>query len=195
MDNLDVLETLNVIAHSTSLVSVEENSYRFDHARSRETLYEELSAPLKKGYHAKIAEKLEDMFKGGKLPSSDLAYHYAQAENKEKAAKYALAAGQDALARWSNQEAIKHFTYILHSVAENAENAETRAIAEEGLGDAYYANSLFNEATRTFEALSNRRSGRRQVACAQKSDGIHIYVSRHSILDGAGKESRTASSH
>jgi predicted ATPase len=49
LDNLEVLETLNVIAHSTSLVSVEENYYRFDHARSRETLYEELSPPLKRG--------------------------------------------------------------------------------------------------------------------------------------------------
>jgi tetratricopeptide (TPR) repeat protein/KaiC/GvpD/RAD55 family RecA-like ATPase len=168
-DNLEVLETLNVVAHSTSLVCVEENSYRFDHARSRETLYEELSPPLKRGYHAKIAEKLEDKFKDGNLPFSDLAYHFSQAENKEKAVKYALAAGQDALARWSNQEAIKHFTYILQSIAENPENAETRAKAEEGLGDAYYASSLFKEATRTFEALSNRETGADRLRVLRKA--------------------------
>ena len=168
-DNLEVLETLNVVAHSTSLVCVEENSYKFDHARSRETLYEELSPPLKRGYHAKIAEKLEDKFKDGNLPFSDLAYHFSQAENKEKAAKYALTAGQEALARWSNQEAIKHFTYILQSIAENPENAETRAKAEEGLGDAYYANSLFKEATRTFEALSNRETGADRLRVLRKA--------------------------
>lgn len=168
-DNLEVLEILNVVAHSTSLVCVEENSYKFDHARSRETLYEELSPPLKRGYHAKIAEKLEDKFKDGNLPFSDLAFHFAQAENKEKAAKYALIAGQNALARWSNQEAIKHFTYILQSIAENPENAETRAKAEEGLGDAYYASSLFKEATRTFEALSNRETGADRLRMLRKA--------------------------
>jgi KaiC/GvpD/RAD55 family RecA-like ATPase/tetratricopeptide (TPR) repeat protein len=158
LDSLEVVETLNVIAHSTSLVCVEESCYRFDHAKSRETLYDELSSPLKRAYHARIAEKLEST-KSPTLPLSDLAYHYAQAGNREKAAEYALDAGEDALARWSNEEAIKHFTYILASVPENPENAETRRKAREGLGDAYYANSMFKEATRAFEDLGNSKTG------------------------------------
>ena len=93
-DSLEVLEILNVVAHSTSLVGVEGSFYRFDHARSRETLYEELSPPLKRGYHSRIAEKLESTT--STLRFSDLSYHYAQAGNKDKALKYALAAGQDA---------------------------------------------------------------------------------------------------
>ncbi len=52
-DRLDVIETLNLIAQSTSIVRVEGASYRFDHARSREVLYEALSLPLKRAYHAK----------------------------------------------------------------------------------------------------------------------------------------------
>ena len=150
-DVLEVLETLNIIAHSTSLIVVEGNLYRFDHARSRETLYEELSPPLKKGYHSRIAEKLEDTSKNGKLPYSDLAYHYAQAGNSGKASKYALDAGQDALNRFSNTEAIKHFAYVLQTTPQEA---ETRRIALEGLGDAYYASSMFKEATRIFEDLA-----------------------------------------
>jgi KaiC/GvpD/RAD55 family RecA-like ATPase/tetratricopeptide (TPR) repeat protein len=153
-DSLDVLETLNVVAHSTSLVRAEENRYGFDHARSRETLYEELSMPLKRGYHNRIAEKLEST-KSAALPLSELAYHFAQAGNKEKAVKFALAAGQDALARWSNTDAIKHFTYVLQAAGEDPQRLEERLNAMEGLGDAFYANNMFTEATRIFENIAD----------------------------------------
>jgi KaiC/GvpD/RAD55 family RecA-like ATPase/tetratricopeptide (TPR) repeat protein len=158
-DSLDVLETLNAIAQSTSIVCVDENFYRFDHAKSREVLYEELSLPLKRGYHARVAERIEGVSKDGRLPFSDLAYHYTMAGNKEKAVKYALSAGEDALARWSNEEAIKHFTYILANVSDNPENAEAKRKAWEGLGDAYYANSMFKEAMKTFENISHSETG------------------------------------
>ncbi len=58
-DSLELLETLNIIAQSTSLVSVEGNFYHFYHAKFQEALYDEVSTPLKRGYHARIAEKLE----------------------------------------------------------------------------------------------------------------------------------------
>jgi KaiC/GvpD/RAD55 family RecA-like ATPase/tetratricopeptide (TPR) repeat protein len=153
-DSLEVLETLDIIAQSTSLVRADEGFYRFDHARSRETLYEELALPLKRGYHARIAEKLEGT-KGEALPLSDLAYHYAQAGNKEKAIKYALEAGKDALAKFSNSQAISHFTYVLQALGEEPQHAEQRAVALEGLGDAFYANSMFKDATRIFEDLAD----------------------------------------
>ena len=129
-DSLEVLEILNVVAHSTSLVGVEGSFYRFDHAKSRETLYEELSLPLKKGYHARVAEKLETAGKGGKLPYSDLAYHFAQAGNSEKAVKYSLTAGQEALAKWSDAEAIKHFSYALQNISENCRKCRTKKTSQ-----------------------------------------------------------------
>ena len=105
-----MLETLNAVAQSSSLVCSEGSFYEFDHAKSREAIYEEISPPLKKGYHARIAEKMEAKSKDPKdLPVNDLAYHYAQAGNKEKAVEYSLAAGEDALARFSNAEAIRQY--------------------------------------------------------------------------------------
>ncbi|MCJ7559569.1 DUF2791 family P-loop domain-containing protein, partial [Candidatus Bathyarchaeota archaeon] len=168
LDSLEVLETLNVIAHSTSLVSVEENCYRFDHARSRETLYEELSPPLKRGYHGRIAEKLEST-KGAALPLSDLAYHFAQAGNKEKALKYALAAAKDEMARFSNQQAIKHFTYALQNIPDGPEHAEEKRTALEGLGDAYYANSMYAEAIKTFDDLAASETGAVRLRALRKA--------------------------
>jgi tetratricopeptide (TPR) repeat protein/KaiC/GvpD/RAD55 family RecA-like ATPase len=154
LDSFKVLETLNVIAKSTSLIYPDGDSYRFDHERSRKTLYEELSLPLKKGYHAKIAEKLENT-KSDVMPHSDLAYHYSQAGNKEKAIKYSLEAGKDALAKFSSLEAVSHFKFVLQSLGDDSEYAEQRIMALEGLGDAFYANNNFGDARKTFENLAD----------------------------------------
>lgn len=154
-DNLVVLETLNAISQSSSLVCCEGSFYRFDHDKSREVIYGELSEPLKNGYHARIAEKIEA--KSGvatDIAVSDLAYHYAQAGNKEKAAEYALAAGADALARFSNSEAIKHYNYVLNTIS-GSESATMRATALEGRGDALEASGFFVEAVKTFEDLTS----------------------------------------
>jgi KaiC/GvpD/RAD55 family RecA-like ATPase/tetratricopeptide (TPR) repeat protein len=165
-DYLEVIETLNLIAHSTSIVYCEENCYRFDHARSRETLYEELSPLLKRGYHARIAEKLESG-KDMMLPLSDLAYHFAQAGNKEKAVKYALAAGTEELARWSNVQAIKHFQYVLQNISEG--HFEERRIATEALGDAYIANSMYTEAIKVFDKLATLETGTIRLRAIRKA--------------------------
>ncbi len=58
--------------------------------RLETAVYGEISPAQRRVYHAKIAEKLEGKGKDGKLPFSDLAYHYAQAGNKEKAVRVRL---------------------------------------------------------------------------------------------------------
>ena len=168
LDSLEVLETLNVIAHSTSLVCVEENCYRFDHARSRETLYEELSPPLKRGYHNRIAEKLETT-KNLTLLLSDLAHHFAEAGNKEKALKYAFAAAKDDLTRFSNSQAIKHFAYVLQNIPDDAPHSEEKRTALEGLGDAYAANSMYTDAIKTFGELATSGTGAVRLRALRKA--------------------------
>ncbi len=150
-DSLEVLETLNLVAHTTSIVYDTGNCYRFDHARSREILYDELSPSLKRGYHARIAEKLESA-KSMMPPLGDLSFHYAQAGNKDKAVKYAMAAGKDELGRFSNEEAIKHFTYVLQTLGENPDPAQEEN-AMEGLADALFAGNRVKESMKMYEDL------------------------------------------
>jgi len=174
-DSLEVLETLNLIAQSTSIVCVEEALYKFDHARSREVLYEVLSLPLKRGYHARIAEKLESTSENGKLPFTDLAYHFAQADNKEKALKYSLVAGQEALARWSNTEAGKLFQYVLQSIGDSPERFSERTTALGGLGDAYFAGNNFKEASETFEQLAGLQGDVARLRALRKAAWAAFY--------------------
>ncbi|MEJ2241555.1 MAG: AAA family ATPase [Candidatus Bathyarchaeota archaeon] len=166
---LDLLETLNVIEQSSSLIICEGDSYRFDHEKSRETLYEEISLPLRRGYHEKIAEHMENSKPNSKdISFDDLAYHYSQAGNKEKSVKYTLQAGQEALSKFSNKEAIIHFKYVLQTVGENNRYSGERKVALEGLGDAYYANCLFEDAAKTFERLGNLVTGSDKLRAFRK---------------------------
>lgn len=154
-DVLTVLETLNVIARSTLLIHPIEDVYKFGHGKFREVLYDEMSSPLRREYHERIAEKLEGFAKeASELPVNDLAFHYVQAGNKEKAVRYSIAAGEDALKRFSNTEAVKHFDYVLKTVSEDPRYAAERLVASEGLGDAFAAMGGFEEAANTFDRLS-----------------------------------------
>ena len=165
--SLQVLETLGSIAQSSSLVVCEGSIYRFDHVKSRDAIYGEISPPLRQAYHGWVAEKMEARCKGEKLLVVDLAYHYAKAGNNEKAVKYALAAGQYALAKWSNLQAIEHFAYALQNVPEG--HADEKRTALEGLGDAYAAHCMYAEAIKTFDELAASETGAVRLRALRKA--------------------------
>jgi tetratricopeptide (TPR) repeat protein len=176
-DPMEILEVLNGILKSTSLVSVSENLYMFDHPKFQEVLYEEISAPLKRVYHERVAEQIENASKNAEeIQFSDLAYHYVHSGNKEKSVKYSLAAGQDALARFSNKEAIKHFRYVLETLAETDEFAVERSAALEGLGDAYYGDCMFEEALKTFERLANSAADAVRLRAYRKALDVAWFI-------------------
>jgi len=151
IDTLRVIEGLDEISHLSSLVKCEGNQYSFDHVKSRDAIYSEVSPALRKVYHEKIAQKIEA--KPAPKPVSDLAYHYSKAENKPKAIKYSLAAGNQALDLFLGTEAIKHFQYVLDNVSNDPQFTQQREAAIEGLGDGLFANAR-SKAVEAFEQLS-----------------------------------------
>jgi predicted ATPase len=156
LDPTDVLIALNEITKSTLLVYCQGDCYRFSHAKSREMLYNEIAPLLRKKYHLRVAEKIEQSNQNApETALSDLAYHYVQAQIKDKAIKYSLQAGKIALARFSNEEAIKHFSFVVNETEDTLRFIDARASALEGLGDAFYVNSAYKKAAQTFERLAN----------------------------------------
>jgi tetratricopeptide (TPR) repeat protein len=81
-----------------------------------------------------------------------LAYHFTKAGNKPKSIEYSLAAGKDALKRFSNAEAIKHFTYVLENTLAPDFLVE-RTDALEGLGSALVESGLQSQSIRVLEQL------------------------------------------
>ena len=169
-DSLQILEKLDLIARSTSLVCCEDNYFRFDHAKTREVIYESIPAPLRIGYHAKIAERLEKGNKGFREFSvSDLTFHYQKAGNKKKSLEYALAAGKDALLKFSNAEAIRHFAYVLDNSFTDEILTESKTLAIEGMGDALLSEGHFVESKRYFDSLLDSDSGIVRLRAIRKS--------------------------
>ena len=178
---MKVLSILNSISKTRSLVCCEQDWYRFDHPKTREVLYEEISLPLKKEYHLRAAEKLEALKLGNiSVTFGDLAYHYVNSGNKQKAIKYSLEAGNNALARFSNTEAIKHFNYVLDTLGD-PNNSTEKAVALEGLGDAYYANMHLEEAIKTYRNLATF-GGPTKVRALRKAMDCAFFQNSHDVL-------------
>ena len=172
-ESIEIIKILDSIAKYTSLVHCAGELYSFDHARTRETVYEEISAALRRGYHAKVAQKLESISKD---KFGDITYHYTQAGNKSKAVQFALAAGQDALSKWSNVEAIEHFSFVIQTVGTNPQYAHDKMVAMEGLGDAYNANSNFSQAIESYEKLTGTEDGTDKLRALRKAIRAASYL-------------------
>jgi tetratricopeptide (TPR) repeat protein len=153
-NKLNILETLSSLAQNRLLVLDDGDYYRFKHARIQEMLYSEIPPTLKKAYHHKIAESLEQQNIDSESQNlSNIAYHYVKSGNIKKAIQYSLAAGKDAFSKFSYSEANNHFTYVL-GISSKINQNEIE-IALEGLGDSLAALSFFEEAIKTYDKLAS----------------------------------------
>ncbi len=117
MDFVEVLNALDNISKSSNLIANQDSIYQFNHSKTREMLYQEISQPLKLEYNLRIADELE---KEKSIDVSTLAHHLQQAKSKERAVRYSLEAGKVALGNFSNLEAIDFFKYVHKNVQPNS---------------------------------------------------------------------------
>jgi adenylate cyclase len=85
--------------------------YTFKHALTREVAYNSLLRSTRQPYHQRIAQALAEQFpETVALYPEQLARHYTEAGLAEQAIPYWQQAGQRALERSANSEAVSHFT-------------------------------------------------------------------------------------
>jgi predicted ATPase len=88
--------------------------YFFKHALIQEAAYQSLLKSKRRQYHRQIAQVLEERFPETRNTHPDLmAYHYGQAGLNEQAIGYWRRAGQQAIERSANAEAIHHLSTAL----------------------------------------------------------------------------------
>jgi ABC-type oligopeptide transport system substrate-binding subunit len=88
--------------------------YRFAHALVQQFLYDELGRGERRLLHGEIAQVLEEIYRGREEEITvQLARHYAEAGEREKAIDYLLLAGDRARNLYAYQEATDHYERAL----------------------------------------------------------------------------------
>ncbi len=88
--------------------------YIFRHTMMRDAAYDMQLQTRLQNLHALAAGVMEQIYAGDLAPHyADLAYHYGKANDRAQAFRYARLAGEEAAARFANQEAIQHFLQAL----------------------------------------------------------------------------------
>jgi class 3 adenylate cyclase/predicted ATPase len=88
-----------------------ESEYIFKHALTQEVAYNSVLQERRKAQHEKIARAVERLYPE-RLEEhySELAHHYTRSGNTAKAVEYLHLAGQQAVQRSANQEAVEYLT-------------------------------------------------------------------------------------
>ena len=88
--------------------------YTFKHALTQEVAYNSVLIERRKLLHERMGAAIEALF-ADKIHEhlGDLAHHYARSANRQKAVEYLRLAGEQALQRSANAEAINHLTSAL----------------------------------------------------------------------------------
>jgi predicted ATPase len=118
-------------------------TYIFKHALIQEAAYQSLLKSTRQQYHQRIAQVLEAQFPEVVEPEPEVvAYHYTEAGCPAQAIPYWQRAGQQALQRSANLEAIQHLTQgleLLQTLPDTPERAQQELDLQVALGPALIA--------------------------------------------------------
>ena len=150
-----------------------ESDYRFKHSLIQDAAYENLLKSRRQVLHRCVAELFDSNFTDAVEVSPELvAHHYSEAGLPAKAVTYWHRAGERAVQRSANLEAIGHLTTGLAQLAqlpETQERAKQELALQRLLGQASFATKGYAspEATRAFN--------RARELCAAIGDDVSIY--------------------
>ncbi len=156
--------------------------YQFSHALFQQYLYQGLSANERRQLHQQVAQVLEALYENQLDDIAvQLAHHFAQAADRDKAARYLRRAGDLARRSAAFDEAARHYQAALPQWA--ADDAIGQVELRRALGECWWALGNFQRAIETF-ARSLRtlqgtgRSAERRGGAA--GDGTDVLGSQRS---------------
>ena len=115
-----------------------EPDYVFKHALTQEVAYNSLLVERRKVLHERAAKAIETIFHSRLEDQySELASHYSRSGNTQKAVDYLQLAGQQAVQRSANAEAINHLTTalkLLNTLPDTPERSQQELTLADRLG-------------------------------------------------------------
>jgi predicted ATPase/lipopolysaccharide biosynthesis regulator YciM len=171
MDRISLLERLRYLEQTHRLIHPQNGNFKFDHAKIKEALYNEIPLELKSEYHFKVANSLETMNKDNfENVIGDLAFHFYHSKDRQKALLYLYKAAEIAKKDYSNEEAIKFYNFAL----ELEEDRDKRLHIFENLGAIYELIGNFNSSIKSLqEALNLSDLKRKKAELTAKIGGVY----------------------
>lgn len=145
--------------------------YAFDHALTQQALYASLSPRRRRRLHLAAGESMEKRQKRAKNQrSAELAWHFLQGDDVERAIRYSLLAGDQAESVFAHADAERHYRMALELTQETEDNErEARVLEKLGLvlkitGRYEEAREVLERAARTRQALGDLQEQGRVVS-------------------------------
>jgi ABC-type oligopeptide transport system substrate-binding subunit/DNA-binding SARP family transcriptional activator len=125
--------------------------FRFRHALFQQHLYQQVGEAERRLLHGQIGKILEELYAGHTdQVTVQLAWHYTEAGQVDKAVEYLLQAGDQARALYAHQEAIDHYQRALKFLKDQHEY-ERAARTLMNLGLTYHTAFDFNRSRQTYQ--------------------------------------------
>ncbi len=136
--------------------AVGESGYTFTHDKILEALYARIDPAIKERLHQRIGEYLEDRYRDRiNDVTFELALHFIQGQDKQKALRYSLKAGEIAKETYANSESAYFYETALKLMSDGIFLEDERdpfppLRIKENLGDAYFLLGRYEEANRRY---------------------------------------------
>ena len=102
-----------------------ESEYLFKHALTQDVAYGTVLHEQRKALHERTGQAMEVLYKENlEEHCSELAYHFSQSGNAERTVEYLRLAGQQAIQRFADVDAVRHLTLALGVLATLPASAE-----------------------------------------------------------------------
>ncbi|MGO8949494.1 MAG: helix-turn-helix transcriptional regulator [Ktedonobacterales bacterium] len=149
-----LLPLLKAVVAAQLVVEESADQFSFRHALTRQAIYAGLLARERRALHRSLAQATLQLFAGGPALDAhlaDLAYHYFEGEDWERARKYGQRAGEQALTLFAPRAAVEQLSWAIQAAAHLSEPPpaalyRARGQAHELLGEFERARADYEQA-------------------------------------------------
>jgi DNA-binding CsgD family transcriptional regulator len=111
-----LIEQIKQLMTAQLVVEESADTFAFRHALTRQAVYSGLLARERRALHRALAEAIEQVYAQDEARLGDLSHHYNQAEIWDKAAAFALRAGEKAQKLYSPRAATEYYTRAIEAM-------------------------------------------------------------------------------
>ncbi|MBV9280761.1 MAG: AAA family ATPase, partial [Chloroflexi bacterium] len=165
------------------------DTYVFNHALTQQTLYAELSTRRRKRLHLAAGHALERLSQREReRRAGELARHYLEGDDVDKALQYALVAGDQAEKVFANREAERQYRTALELAREQCER-DREVEALEKLATILTIGARYDEALEMLEQAAElyRATGDREQEASAVAQIGHVHQHRRAREQGIAR--------